>query len=201
MCNDTRQYFPAKRRSVGNTVVMPQPQPMKRTPLIFLTLALVGCADRQTSMPALPEAVVGAELNSPEPRFVFVAPDGFEWNDEHGIWHNKSIRTSVTLAHAPGITFQSIVDDFVTDKMLASGMELTSKETRDVEGRPTLMVKGNRLNARYPQQFCTVAFETMAGCAQITAFYPADLAEHIKRQIETSLLESKYESPDEQANL
>ena len=119
-----------------NAVVTPQTVPMKITPLIILTLIVLGCAERKSSIPVLPETVVGAELNSQEPRFVFVAPDGFDWNDEHRIWHNKSTRTSITLAHAPGSSFQSVVNEFVSDRMLKSGMELTNKETRDVDGRP-----------------------------------------------------------------
>ncbi len=177
-------------------VVLPKTVPMKSTPFIFLTLTMLGCDQRQASLEALPETVVGTNIGSREPRFVFVAPDGFVWNDEHRIWHNKSTRTSVTLAHAPGTSFQSVVDDFVPDRMLASGMELANKETRDLDGRPTLLVKGNRLNAKYPQQFCTVAFGTTTGCAQITAIYPADAPDEMKRQIETSLLGSKYVVPN-----
>ncbi len=169
---------------------------MKTTPLIVLTLTLLGCSESQTSVDALPETFVASDINSQEPRFIFVALDGFVWNKEHQIWHNKSTRTSVTFAHATGTSFQSVVDDFVPDRMLASGMELTDKETRDIDGRSTLLVKGNRLKARYPQQFCTVAFGTTTGCAQITAIYPADAPDPMKNQIETSLLESKYEVPN-----
>ncbi|MEX1224776.1 MAG: hypothetical protein WEA31_09535 [Pirellulales bacterium] len=169
---------------------------MRTTALIAMTFLVLGCSERQASVAPKPETVVGVDVNSKEPRFVFVAPDGFNWNDEHGIWHNKTTRTTVTLAHAPEVSFQSVVDDFAADRMLASGMELTNKETHDVNGRPTLLVHGNRLNDRYPQQFCTVAFGTTTGCAQITAIYPADGPEKMKAQIENSLLESKYQVPD-----
>ncbi|MEM6473543.1 MAG: hypothetical protein AAF802_28545 [Planctomycetota bacterium] len=100
------------------------------------------------------------------------------------------------MAHAPDTTFQTVVDDFVSDRMLGSGMELTNKETRDVGGRPTLLVKGNRVKARYPQQFCIVAFGTTIGCVQITAIYPANSPDQMKAQIEQSLLASKYEIPN-----
>ncbi|TWU09928.1 hypothetical protein [Allorhodopirellula heiligendammensis] len=169
---------------------------IRTTAFIALTTLALGCSDRHVSIEQLPQTVVGVDVDTNEPRFVFVAPDGFDWNDEHRIWHNKTTRTSVTLAHAPGTTLQSVVDDFVADRMLPSGMELTEKVIRDVAGRPTLLVHGNRLNARYPQQFCTVAFGTTTGCAQITAIYPADGDEHAKQQIETSLLESRYEVPN-----
>ena len=98
------------------------------------------------------------------------------------------------MAHAPGKLLQSVVDEFVPDRMLESGMELTSKEKLDVDGRTILVVKGNRLNAKNPQQFCTVAFGTQAGCAQVTAIYPTDSPEQMKKHIEASLLESKYET-------
>jgi hypothetical protein len=168
---------------------------MKSMLLIVLVLTVLGCVERKSSIPVLPETVVGTEINSQEPRFVFVAPDGFDWNDEHRIWHNKSTRTSITLAHEPGTSLQSVDDEFVSDRMIASGMELINKETRDVDGRPTLLVKGNRMNGRYPQEFCTVAFGTIAGCAQITAIYPTDTRDQMKKQIEASLLESRYETP------
>ena len=169
---------------------------MKPTPLIVLMLAVLGCTEPQAPVGALPETVVGIDINSQEPRFTFVAPDGFIWNDEHKMFHNQATRTSVTLAHAPGTSFQTVVDDFVSDRMLSAGMELTTKETRDVGGRPTLLVKGNRVKARYPQQFCTVAFGTTTGCAQITAIYPADVPDLMKARIETSLLESTYGVPE-----
>jgi hypothetical protein len=88
------------------------------------------------------------------------------------------------------------VDDFVADRMMAANMELTSKDIRDVDGRPTLLVHGNRLNAKYPQQFSTVAYGTNTGCAQLTAIYPTDTAADLKTRIENSLLTSRFEVPD-----
>lgn len=169
---------------------------MRTTALIALTVSVIGCSEHRALIESVPQTVVGVDTNSKEPRFVFVAPDGLEWNDEHRIWYSKMTRTSVTLAHAPGTSFQSVVDDFTADRMLSSGMELIKKGTRDVDGRPTLFVHGNRLNTGYPQQFFTVAYGTAIGWAQITAIYPADLPLDMKTQIETSLLQSKYEVPD-----
>lgn len=169
---------------------------MRTIPLIALIFLALGCSERETFTEPAPPTVVGVDSDSNEPRFVFVAPDGFEWDDDHRFWYSEATRTSVTLAHAPGTSFQSVADDFTADRMLSAGMELIKKQTRDVDGRPTLFVHGTRLNSRYPQQFCTVAYGTTTGCAQISAIYPADLPEEMKSQIETSLLQSKYEAPD-----
>jgi hypothetical protein len=51
---------------------------------------------------------VGVAPNSKEPRFIFVALDGFKWNDEHRVWYNTKLRTSITLAHAPGRHFKPL---------------------------------------------------------------------------------------------
>jgi hypothetical protein len=80
--------------------------------------------------------------------------------------------------------------------MLAANMELLTKDVRDVDGRATLLVHGNRLNAKYAQQFCTVAFAKATGCAQITAMYPTEITQDLKDRIEESLLTSRYEVPD-----
>jgi hypothetical protein len=163
--------------------------------LLLLTFAMIGCAEHRVSPTLLPEKVAGTEVNAHEPKFVFIAPDGFEWSDANRIWHNKSTNTSIALAHEPGRSFQSVVDDFVPERMLASGLELIDKETLYASGRATLLIKGNRLNVRVPQQFCTVAFGTDLGCAQITAIYPTDSSDRWKNKIEASLLESRYEMP------
>jgi len=167
----------------------------------FLTLAplvvfALGCSERNAADQPIPETAVGVATDSKEHRVVFVAPDGFEWNDEHRVWYNEKIRTSITVAHATDTSFQTVVDDFTTDRMLAAKMELISKDIRDVDGRDTLLVHGNRLNARYPQQFSTVAFGTSTGCAQLTAIYPTATAEDVKTKIEHALLTSRYEVPD-----
>ena len=138
---------------------------------------------------------LGGDPVSKEPRLIFTGPDGFEWNDEHRIWHSKQTRASISPAHAVGTTFQTVVNDFVADRMLESSFELLTKEIRDIDGRPTLVVHANRLNARYPQETCTVAFGTVTGCAQITAVYPAAADEGIKRMIESALLSARYEAP------
>ena len=114
----------------------------------------------------------------------------------HPIRYNESSRTSITLAYAPGISFQTVSNDFVANRMLIASMELISKDFRNANGRPTLLVHGNRLRAPYAQQFCAVAFGTQSGCAPITASYPTDSPENIKSQLETSLLNSRYEGPD-----
>jgi hypothetical protein len=165
---------------------------------IFAPLVIfgLGCSTRNASDQPTPKTVVGVAPDSKEPRFVFVAPDGFEWNNEHRIWHNKNLRTSITVAHAPGTSFQAVVDDFVAERMIAANMELLSKDIRDVDGRATLFIHGNRLNAKYPQQFSTVAYGTSTGCAQLTAIYPTDTAEELKTQIGDALLASRYEVPD-----
>jgi hypothetical protein len=155
----------------------------------------VGCTKRHSSDVPIREIVAGIAPDSKEPRFVFVAPDGFEWNREHRIWYNKNLRSSITLAHSPGTSFQTVVSDFVEDRMLAANMELLTKDVRDVDRRATLLVRGNRLNSKYSQQFCTVAFGTATGCAQITAIYPTEMREELKAEIEESLLTSRYEVP------
>jgi hypothetical protein len=162
----------------------------------FVTLAVLGCSERNVSNPSIPKTIVGGAPESKEPRFVFVAPDGFEWNNEHRILRNSALRTSITFAHAPGVSFQAAVDDLVAERMRAANMELISKDIRDVEGRATLLVRGNRLNAKYPQQFSTVAYGTSWGCAQLTAIYPTDTSENLKAQIDHSLLTSRYEVPE-----
>lgn len=163
--------------------------------LILMFMLEAGCSEGPKSGQSMPEKVVGLTPGSKEPRLVFVAPDGFEWNSEHRIWHNKKIRTSITVSHKPGAAFQAVVDDFAVDRMKAAKMELIRKDTREVEGRPTLLVHGNRLNAKYPQQFSTVAYGTSTGCAQLTAIYPTDTAQDLKTQIENALLNSRYEVP------
>jgi len=155
----------------------------------------LGCADRGPSNGATPQVVVVGDPDAREPRFAFTAPAGFEWNEEHSIWYNKQVRTSISLAHAPGTSFQTVIDDFAADRMLSSDMELLDKGIRDIEGRPTLLVHAKRLKAKYPQTACTVAFGTESGCAQITAIYPTDLDEDEKSQIESALLNSRYENP------
>jgi hypothetical protein len=165
---------------------------------IFAALAvfLFGCSEHNASHGPVPQTVGGIAPTSKEPRFVFVAPDGFEWNKEHRIWHNKDTRTSFTLAHGHGKAFQAVADDFVADRMLSAKLELVTKDIRDIDGRATLLVHGNLLNAKYPQQFCTVAYGTSTGCAQITAIYPTDTTDDLKTQIQESLLTSRYEVPE-----
>ena len=102
----------------------------------------------------------------------------------------------MTLAHESRKSFQAVVDDFVADRMLAANLELISKDIRDMNGRPTLLVHGNRMNSKKPEQFCTVAYGTKTGCAQITAIYPSDMTEDLKGAIEESLLTSQYEAAD-----
>jgi hypothetical protein len=168
-----------------------------RFPLIpVVTLISLGCTNGVKPGGAIPQTVVGVEPNSNEPRFVFMAPDGFKWSDEHRIWYNKAIRTSVSMAHAPGISFQTVVDDFVPERMIAENLELLDKDIRDISGRPTLLVHANRRNSDYPQEMCTVAFGTKTGCAQITAIYPADMRKPMKLEIESALLNSRYEGPE-----
>ena len=172
-----------------------------RAALVALFTLLIGCSQHTES-----DFASGSHVTEPrtttddisvqEPRFVFVAPEGFRWNDQYRIWHNETTRTSVTLAHAQGPTFSAVVDEFVADRLLVSELKLTNKEMRDVDGRPTLLVNGIRLNAPYPQEFCTVAFGTSEGCAQITAIYPADGTDEMKKQIEASMLDAKYEVTD-----
>lgn len=164
--------------------------------LAALAVVLFGCSERSAPDQPPPENFVGLAPDSNEPRFIFVAPDGFEWNNKHRLWHNKSTKASVTLAHGSGTSFQAVVDDFVADRMLAANMELLSKDIRDIGGRPTLLVHGSRLNTKYPEEFCTVAYGTKTGCAQITAIYPSDVTEDMKTEIEESLLASRYEVPD-----
>ncbi len=169
---------------------------MRSFMLAALAVIFFGCSERSASNRPIPQTVVGVARDSKEPQFVFVAPDGFEWNSEHRLWYNKNTRTSITLAHAPGKSFQMVVDDFVADRMLAANLDLLSKDVRDIDGRATLLVHGNRLNAKSPEQFCTVAFGTRTGVAQVTAIYPSDLTERMKASIEESLLTSRYELPD-----
>lgn len=143
--------------------------------------------------------VVAAGFNlgcSKQPQFLFSAPAGFEWHKEQRLWYHKELRTSISPAHGPGASFQSVVDDFQKEKMLTAGMQLLSKEVRDVEGRPTLILHANRLNGKFPQQVCTIAFGTSTGCAQITAIYPTALGAAKKSELQAALLTSRYGVPD-----
>lgn len=169
---------------------------MRSLTFAVLAIVLFGCSQRNASDQLSPQNVVGLAPGSKEPRFVFVALDGFEWNNEHRLWYNKSAKASVTLDHESRKSFQAVVDDFVADRMLAANLELISKDIRDMNGRPTLLVHGNRMNSKKPEQFCTVAYGTKTGCAQITAIYPSDMTEDLKGAIEESLLTSQYEAAD-----
>lgn len=165
---------------------------------IFLLLApcylvALGCLGSPAADAPVPSSAADIDSDVEKPQFVFSAPEGFKWNEDHQLWHNEVMRTSIRLAHDPSASFDNIVDDFESDRMLAANMELVSKDIRDVAGRPTMLVRGNRLNAKYPQQFCTVAFSTKVGCAQITAMYPKSMNEEMKQQIENALLAARHE--------
>ena len=164
--------------------------------LAIFALSALGCNQRKASVDALPESVVGIEAESSEPQFSLVVPEGFAWIEENRIWYNKNTRASVTIGHEQGKSLDAVDADFTVDRMQSHDMELTSKEIRDIEGRRTLLVKGNRLGSSYPQQFCVVAFETSVGCAQLNAIYPANSSQQMKMEMEEALLESKYGIPE-----
>jgi hypothetical protein len=164
--------------------------------LIWAAATFAGCSDQEPAANSLPTVVANGTTNPREPRFVLTAPDGFEWNEEHKIWHNKKQRMTVSLAHAHDTSFQAVVDGIIADRMSTAGMELLDKEVRDVAGRPTLLVHANRLRSKYPQQCCTVAYATASGCAQLNAIYPKDTAPELKAQIETALLTSRFEASE-----
>jgi hypothetical protein len=168
---------------------------MQYVSMVAITIVALGCAKHSTSETAISQAVASEDRDSQEPHFRFIAPDGFQWNSEHRIWHHKGLRTSITLSHAPGATFQTVIDDFVPARMLTLNMELTSKEIRNIDGRPTLLVHANRLKGKYPQEACAVVFGTDVGCAQLNAIYPADMNKEMKARIESALLNARYEVP------
>ena len=80
--------------------------------------------------------------------------------------------------------------------MLEAGMELLTKEIRDIGGRDTLLIHASRLKSDHPHYICTVVYATSKGCAQITALYPTDTKEELKTRIEQWLLTSRYEVPE-----
>ncbi len=163
--------------------------------LPLVMMLLLGCADPNGPDNATPQVVAGGTGDANEPRFEFKPLEGFLWNSEHRIWYGKEFRTSITPSHAESTTIQAVADDFGADRMLESKMELMSKDFREVEGRNTLLVHAKRLNGKYPQEVCTVAFATKGGVAQITAIYPSDMTPEFKTQIESALLQSKWVEP------
>lgn len=164
--------------------------------LVFVACIATGCGKNTPPSQEMPKTVIGIDETSNEPRFTFKAPDGFVWNEEHKLFYYKELRTSITMAHAPEQSLEFVIEDFSTDRMLSANMELLEKDVREVNDRKTLLVKGNRLNAPYPQQFCTVAYRTDNGCAQLTVIYPTDLSVEVKSELESALLNSTYGVPN-----
>ncbi|MCO6046572.1 hypothetical protein NG895_21960 [Aeoliella sp. ICT_H6.2] len=163
--------------------------------IVSLTLC-AGCGKNDSAEEAMSNTVVGIDEASEEPRFTFIAPDGFVWDEQNKLFHNEQLRTSILMAHAPQQTLNFLINDFSADQMLSANMELVEKDVRQLDGRETLLVKGNRLNAPFPQQFCIVAYGTDEGCAQLTAIYPEDLSDEIKANLESALLNSTYGVPE-----
>jgi hypothetical protein len=165
-----------------------------RMVVCLILLSLLGCTDKER-----PDAGTTVRTADPppmaEPSFRLIAPVGFVWNEGHGIYYNDAIRTSISLTLAMSVDFQSVVDDFTPERMLDAKLELLSKEIRAIDGRPTLLVKANRLNAPCPQRSLTAAFAARSGCAQVTAIYPATTTPEIESEIEEALVTSRYVEP------
>jgi hypothetical protein len=164
--------------------------------LVSLVIFLLGCSERITSDQPTVTPVADVASDSKEPHIVFEAMEGFVWDKKSRRFHNERIRTQVLFSHSLGTSFQSLVDDFNSDHMLAAGMELLTKEIRDIGGRDTLLIHASRLKSDHPHYVCTVVYGTSKGCAQITALYPTDTKEEVQTRIERWLLTSRYEVPE-----
>ncbi len=158
-------------------------------PKVDSTAQAVGTAEQ----PRLP-TVTGVEPGSKEPRFTLEMPDGFEWSSKHRLYHNNQLRTTIRPTHSVGVEIQTVVDDFAAADLKT--FEVIDKEIVNVDNRPTLLLHANRRDGKYPQQVCVVAYGTKTGCAQVTALYPTDAAESLKKTLEKSLLNSRYEFPE-----
>ncbi|WP_147274147.1 hypothetical protein [Bremerella cremea] len=163
---------------------------------VFASILFCGVSCSQEERVSLESTQLGPVVvgspRSGDPVFKFDAPDGFQWVAEHAMWSHDDLRVSIRPAFSLKPDFPALVAEFTAENLRAEKMELTSKELREIEGRPTLLVHAKRLNARYPQEVCVVAFEAESGCAQLTAIYPADISPQWKSQLEESLLHSNY---------
>ena len=168
---------------------------MRNIFLASLVMFVLGCSDRNAADQPAPRTEVTAENKVKKPGFVFDAPDGFQWDDELGLWYNDDGSVGISLHHTPGESFEAVSGDFTEERMRRSNLELISKETRDIEGRPTLLLQGNKLNATVPKKFCTVVYATDVGVAQLTAIYEADTADELRAAVEHALITSRHNTP------
>ena len=164
--------------------------------LLTGSVLLIGC--NQAEPPADPPAAADTieSLDSDQPIITIKPPAGFEWVDGNSTLYNKELRTSISLAHAPGVEFKSVVDDFTASNMMAANMQLVSKEIIDVDGRQTMIMVADMASDDLPKQTCTVAYPTDAGCAQLAAIYPASTSDEVKQQLREALLASKFVVPE-----
>jgi hypothetical protein len=162
--------------------------------------AIAQAKERLKNLEANPQGDFGVTLapNTAELRFVFTAPDGFR--QEGMNWGGTTTDGLIVHAHVPGAVFQTIADEFIRAKSTIS-LRTMSQNVGNTGVRPTLLVHwdlGQIPNQAKPQtsRGCTVVYGTSTGCAQITAVYPTDATEEMKRQIQTSMLNSWYTIPD-----
>ena len=124
--------------------------------------------------------------------FVFSGLDGFEGPSEKGIFTNSKIRATIVPAFQPGVHFDDVVKEFTDENLRQSSMSARERVMKEIGGRKTYFVKGDRLSGKSPRMFTSVIYPTVSGCAQLTAIYPSDTSAQIQESIDSSLLNSKY---------
>lgn len=146
---------------------------------------VTGCGAR-TPIPAS-----AAPVQQPK-GLVFIAPTGFEEHPEKHLYYHPKFRASISPAYNGRAKFDEVAAEFTEEVMRAHGMALNEKTMKDVGGRKTLVLKGDRLNGKYPQVFTTVVFPTQHGVAQLTAIYPTDSPIEIQERIDSAILNARY---------
>ena len=172
---------------VESNVMLPN---LRCLTLFMLTLVL-GCGPRNEADRTISKPVSDVK----EGHFEFVAPEGFRWNDRKRIYFNLHTRATISISHS-GIPFESIDGEFIEGLMRAGKLELTRKETRALAGRNTLLLHGVGGTPEYPLESCVVIYGTANGSAHLTALFPTGMEKELKSQVESALLNSRYEVPE-----
>ena len=152
----------------------------------FLVLGNCGSVVREVK-------VYSQTLGTNEPKgIVFRAPDGFEERPQNHMFYHAGLRASISPAYQPGAVFDKVTAEFTEKNLRNNGMALREKQMKDVKGRKTFLVKGDRIKSKYPQIFVTVVFPADGGCVQLTAIYPADLQPELQQKIDSAILNAHY---------